>query len=130
MGLKSSLDEILKNIERAKRNTFTKKDVILVAATKTRSFNQINQVYSLGIRHIGENRIQEAEGKFESFEEMPKITRRFIGHLQSNKININAAEIRNGYLQCNQNDRVILYRIPRGGIPEFNISEGVSLIHI
>ena len=79
MGLKSSLDEILKNIERAKRNTFTKKDVILVAATKTRSFNQINQVYSLGIRHIGENRIQEAEGKFESFEEMPKITRRFIG---------------------------------------------------
>ena len=44
MGLKSSLDEILKNIERAKRNTFTKKDVILVAATKTRSFNQINQV--------------------------------------------------------------------------------------
>ena len=87
MGLKSSLDEILKNIERAKRNTFTKKDVILVAATKTRSFNQINQVYSLGIRHIGENRIQEAEGKFESFEEMPKITRRFIGHLQSNKIN-------------------------------------------
>ena len=56
MGLKSSLDEILKNIERAKRNTFTKKDVILVAATKTRSFNQINQVYSLGIRHIGENR--------------------------------------------------------------------------
>ena len=87
MGLKSSLDEILKNIERAKRNTFTKKDVILVAATKTRSFNQINQVYSLGIRHIGENRIQEAEGKFESFEEMPKKTRRFIGHLQSNKIN-------------------------------------------
>ena len=87
MGLKSSLDEILKNIERAKRNIFTKKDVILVAATKTRSFDQINEVYSLGIRHIGENRIQEAEGKFESFEKMPKITRRFIGHLQSNKIN-------------------------------------------
>ena len=87
MGLKSSLEEILKNIERAKQNSFTKKDVILVAATKTRSFNQINEVYSLGIRHIGENRIQEAVGKFEAFEKMPNITRRFIGNLQSNKIN-------------------------------------------
>jgi pyridoxal phosphate enzyme (YggS family) len=44
-------------------------------------------VYSLGVRHIGENRIQEAVSKFGSFVDMPKITRRFIGHLQSNKIN-------------------------------------------
>ena len=35
---------------------------------------------------IGENRVQEAEKKFESFEKMPDIQRRFIGHLQRNKV--------------------------------------------
>ena len=87
MGLKSSLEIILNEIERAQQKSSTDKEVILVAASKTRPFSLIKEVYSLGIRHIGENRIQEAAGKFESFEKMPDLTRRFIGHLQSNKIN-------------------------------------------
>jgi len=86
MGLKNSLEEILNNIERAKQNSSTK-NVTIVAATKTQPFSLIEEVYSLGVRHIGENRIQEAVSKFGTFEKMPKITRRFIGHLQSNKIN-------------------------------------------
>ena len=44
-------------------------------------------MYNAGINHIGENRIQEADKKFESFYSMPNITRRFIGHLQTNKVN-------------------------------------------
>ena len=87
MGLKGSLETILNNIELAKQNSSIKKEVIVVAASKTRAFSLIEEVYLLGIRHIGENRIQEAVGKFKSFEKMPNITRRFIGHLQSNKIN-------------------------------------------
>jgi len=87
MDLKSSLEIILNEIERAQQKSSKNKEVILVAASKTRPFGLIKDVYSLGIRHIGENRIQEAVGKFESFEKMPDLTRRFIGHLQSNKIN-------------------------------------------
>ena len=87
MKLKSSLETILNNIERAKQKSSLNEEIIVVAATKTRPFALIEEVYSLGIRHIGENRIQEAVSKFDSFKDMPKITRRFIGHLQSNKIN-------------------------------------------
>jgi len=87
MKLKSSLETILNNIERAKQKSTVNEEIVVVAATKTRPFALIKEVYSLGIRHIGENRIQEAVSKFDSFKDMPKITRRFIGHLQSNKIN-------------------------------------------
>ena len=87
MKLKSSLETILNNIERAKQKSSLNEEIVVVAATKTRPFALIKEVYSLGIRHIGENRIQEAVSKFDSFKNMPKITRRFIGHLQSNKIN-------------------------------------------
>jgi pyridoxal phosphate enzyme (YggS family) len=87
MKLKSSLETILNNIEHAKQKSSLNKEIVVVAATKTRPFALIEEVYSLGVRHIGENRIQEAVSKFDSFKNMPKITRRFIGHLQSNKIN-------------------------------------------
>jgi hypothetical protein len=42
----------------------------------------------------------------------------------SNKVKIRSADISNAYLQGKQNDRVILYRIPKGGIPEEGIAEG------
>ena len=87
MKIKSSLETILNNIEHAKQKSSLNKEIVVVAATKTRPFALIEEVYSLGVRHIGENRIQEAVSKFDSFIDMPKITRRFIGHLQSNKIN-------------------------------------------
>ena len=61
--------------------------VEIVAATKTRSFQTINDIYECGVRHIGENRIQEAYQKFGPFDSMPNITKRFIGHLQTNKVN-------------------------------------------
>jgi len=61
--------------------------VEIVAATKTRSFQTIKDIYECGVRHIGENRIQEAYQKFGPFDSMPNITKRFIGHLQTNKVN-------------------------------------------
>ena len=39
----------------------------------------------MGITSIGENRVNDAIEKFESSENMPKVEKRFIGHLQSNK---------------------------------------------
>ena len=62
------------------------KDIKLLAVTKTRSIETIEEALSNNIEFIGENKVQEAEdkipsliGKFKEFH--------FIGHLQSNKIN-------------------------------------------
>lgn len=87
MSIEKNLHHILSEIEKTKRNSNCTQSVTLVAATKTQPFHLIQNIYSLGVFHIGENRIQEAASKFESFANMPNITRRFIGHLQSNKIN-------------------------------------------
>jgi len=42
----------------------------------------------------------------------------------SHKVKIRSADIKSAYLQGKQNDRIILYRIPKGGIPEEGIAEG------
>ena len=42
----------------------------------------------------------------------------------SNKVKIKSADIKSAYLQGKQNDRIILYRIPKGGIPEEGVAEG------
>jgi hypothetical protein len=87
MSIENNLHNILSAIKSSKKNSSQNQEVTLVAATKTQPFRLVEEVYSLGVLHIGENRIQEAVTKFKSFSSMPNITRRFIGHLQSNKIN-------------------------------------------
>ena len=56
----------------------------LVAVTKTRSAEEINEAINLGIKSIGENRVQEAEEKFQKISR--KVEKRLVGTLQSNKI--------------------------------------------
>ena len=58
--------------------------VTLVAVTKTVSIQDIRAAYELGIRHFGENRLQEALPKIEALPS--DITWHFIGKLQSNKV--------------------------------------------
>ncbi|MBI1969854.1 YggS family pyridoxal phosphate-dependent enzyme [Candidatus Woesearchaeota archaeon] len=60
------------------------KHVVLMAATKGRSVEEIKQVIAVGITHIGENTIQEAAKKFPALQQQG-LTKHFIGHLQSNK---------------------------------------------
>ena len=45
----------------------------------------------------------------------------------AHKVKIKSSDISSAYLQGKQNDRVILYRIPKGGIPEEGIEEGAVL---
>ena len=87
MTIEEHLLNVKNNIKRAHKNSGNKQRVEIVAATKTQTFNTIIAAYRCGITNIGENRVQEAEKKFLSFSEMPKIKRRFIGHLQTNKVN-------------------------------------------
>lgn len=58
--------------------------VTLIAVSKTFPREDVDAAYQLGIRHFGENRVQEARAKFES--PLPSdATLHLIGHLQSNK---------------------------------------------
>ena len=87
MSLKNKLDSIQKRIGFAQKRGGFDHPVQLVAVTKTRPFITIQDCYRSQITAIGENRIQEAAEKFRSFADMPGLVRRFIGHLQSNKVN-------------------------------------------
>lgn len=59
-------------------------EITLVAVTKTVERPAVDQVYALGLRHFGENRVQAAQAKFT--EPLPAdAVLHLIGHLQTNK---------------------------------------------
>lgn len=58
--------------------------ITLIAVSKTKPLELIQQAYSLGITNFGENRIQEALPKIAAFHQ-PDIRWHMIGHVQSNK---------------------------------------------
>ena len=87
MNLEDNLKLVKKNIEAAKERVGLTNHVEIIAATKTRDPSIIKKCFDLGITTIGENRIQEAEKKFSGFSGFEKIEKRFIGHLQKNKVN-------------------------------------------
>ncbi|MHA8050972.1 YggS family pyridoxal phosphate-dependent enzyme [Aquirufa sp. ROCK-SH2] len=56
----------------------------LIAVTKTRSIEELQETYQAGIVDFGENRVQEM---IEKYEQLPKDIRwHQIGHLQTNKV--------------------------------------------
>jgi PLP dependent protein len=61
-------------------------DVTLIAVSKTQDAAAIQPLIAAGQRAFGENRVQEAEGKWPALREAyPDITLHLIGQLQSNK---------------------------------------------
>ncbi len=60
-------------------------EVTLVGVSKTHPVEAIRAAYVAGVRHFGENRIQEYELKSLGLKEQPHAVWHFIGHLQSNK---------------------------------------------
>ncbi len=65
------------------------KDIRILAATKTKSIEDITEALNSGIKIIGENYVQEAEEKHGKLKELFKernVSFHLIGHLQSNKI--------------------------------------------
>jgi pyridoxal phosphate enzyme (YggS family) len=59
-------------------------DVTLVAVTKTRSLAAIQAACSAGVRHFGENRVEEAEAKL-PLSKWEGVTWHMVGHLQGRK---------------------------------------------
>ena len=61
-------------------------DVALIAVSKTRSADEISPLLNAGHRVFGENRVQEAEGKWPALRaDFPDVQLHLIGQLQSNK---------------------------------------------
>jgi PLP dependent protein len=59
-------------------------EITLIAVSKTHPASAIREAYEAGVRHFGENRVQEWEGKRAGTEGLAA-TWHLIGHLQSNK---------------------------------------------
>ena len=75
MSIKNKLQNIKLNLP---------KNITLVAVSKTKPVELLNEAYDQGQRIFGENKVQEMVDKF---EKMPKdIEWHMIGHLQTNKV--------------------------------------------
>jgi len=94
MTEKSSIDQlvsdnyayILEEIERACQVSGRSADAVkLLAVTKTVSPDKINAAIRLGVRQIGENRVQEFLQKRDRLE-LDDVQVHLIGHLQTNKV--------------------------------------------
>ena len=87
MNLSENVESVKERIEIAQQRSSHKKAVEIVAITKTHPAPIIEEVINAGLTSIGENRVQEADDKFGRIPEiLPDLTKRLVGHLQSNKI--------------------------------------------
>lgn len=83
--LEKNLRSVQEKIENAcKKSGRCPEDVTLIAVSKTKPLVMLEEVYGLGIRQFGENKVQELTDKY---EQLPKdISWHMIGHLQRNKV--------------------------------------------
>jgi PLP dependent protein len=68
----------------AKRAGRRSEEILLIGVSKTHPAGAIREAYEAGVRHFGENRVQEWEGKRAGTDGLAA-TWHLIGHLQSNK---------------------------------------------
>jgi len=60
-------------------------EITLMAVSKTFPADRIRAAYLAGIRHFGENRVQEYSGKIGALSDLTEAHWHMIGHLQTNK---------------------------------------------
>jgi len=90
----ANIDQVRERIARAcQRVGRSPEEVTIVAMTKTVESSAIATAFELGIRHFGENRVQEAVTKIGQLSWLePRPTWHMVGHLQTNKAKV-AVEI-------------------------------------
>lgn len=75
MAIKENIEELEAKIP---------KEVKLLAVSKTKPLEDLEEAYKVGIRDFGENKVQELNKKSETFHN--DVRWHFIGHLQTNKV--------------------------------------------
>jgi len=84
--LRERLEQVESRIaDAARRSGRRREDITLIAVTKIFPASLIREAYALGVRHFGENYVQEFEGKFPEVSHLPEARFHLVGHLQSNK---------------------------------------------
>ena len=78
---------IAQNLKTIQNSLPKQQDIKIVVVTKTRTPKQIEEAIAAGACCIGENKVQEAEEKFSQISNIQLVEKRFIGRLQTNKIN-------------------------------------------
>lgn len=83
--LKENYDKVYQNIvDAAKKANRSMDDITLIAVSKTKPIEMLQEIYDHGCRDFGENKVQELVDKYET---LPKDIRwHMIGHLQRNKV--------------------------------------------
>lgn len=83
-AIEKKLEAVKKRIAAAKASSPYGQDVTLVAVTKFHPLEDMEEVLRLGVKEVGENRVQELEDK-RSRVKMPVVWN-LQGHLQKNKV--------------------------------------------
>ena len=90
--LKENLAQVEKNIELAcKKAGRDRSEVTLIAVSKTKPVEMLQEIYDEGIRDFGENKVQELDQKMPVMPE--DIKWHMIGHLQRNKVKYIAGKV-------------------------------------
>ena len=81
------MENVVKNFNLIKQEIIDKKNVKLVAVTKTFPINHILPIINEGHTDFGENKVQEAVEKWTSIKhDFPRIKLHLLGKLQTNKV--------------------------------------------
>jgi len=84
-SIRENLQRVQERISAAAQRAGRSAEVItLIGVSKTHPADAIREAYAAGLRHFGENRVQEWEGKQSGIQDL-NATWHLIGHLQSNK---------------------------------------------
>ena len=86
LKLREKFDAVIQRVEKARIRRSEHHIVQIVAVSKYASEKEIQELYELGQRAFGENRVQDLKAKSEALSDLP-IEWHFIGRLQKNKIN-------------------------------------------
>lgn len=79
-------DQIVQACQKCGRDP---KDVELIGVTKYTDLAKVQQAIDVGLTHIAENRVQDAQARFPALKIIPgQVTRHLIGHLQTNKVKL------------------------------------------
>ena len=85
MSVTENLDEVERRIQAAcDRAGRDRSEVTLIAVSKTKPIEMIDEAVNAGIRIFGENKVQELVAKHDEMEE--GLEWHMIGHLQTNKV--------------------------------------------
>ena len=84
--LKANFDAIRARIDAACRDAGREPgEVRLLPVSKTVDQARLREAYGIGLRELGENKVQEAMGKWEAMADLGDLRWVLIGHLQTNK---------------------------------------------